>query len=140
IATNANVLVNGSVVDDLSGVASLQAALDGGNYAPVNLGSGGTFSFAPGQLADGAHTVRLKATDRAGNVSFLDVPFTLDRVAPSIIVSRPTLPLVTNQPVTVAGTVSDDRSGVASLEKKLDSGTFATVPLSVGAFSFDLGL
>jgi RHS repeat-associated protein len=81
--TNGNATVSGKATDSLSGVASLQAQIDGGTPFAVTATADGSFGF-PTALpldgsADGAHTVRLQATDRAGNVSGpFDVSFTLD--------------------------------------------------------------
>ena len=53
--------------------------------------SDGSFTLAPpllqtlagGALADGAHALHLKATDKAGNISRLDLSFILDtKIAP----------------------------------------------------------
>jgi RHS repeat-associated protein len=139
--TNQNVTVAGQVTDNGSGVASLQAALDGGAFAPLTLGSGGSFSFlttlALDHSADGPHTEHLKATDNAGNVSSLDVSFTLDTVPPVITVTSPPPNTVTNQNVTVTGQVTDDRSGVASLQEAIDGGSYSPVAFdSSGHFSF----
>ncbi|MBI3468480.1 MAG: tandem-95 repeat protein [Planctomycetes bacterium] len=77
-----NVLVVGTVADDLSGVASLVAQIDDGPFFDVMFDAAGSFSF-PTDFAldgseDGRHRVRLRATDEAGNVSgFVDVFFTL---------------------------------------------------------------
>ncbi|MBI3464318.1 MAG: DUF4114 domain-containing protein, partial [Planctomycetes bacterium] len=77
-----NVLVVGTVADDLSGVASLVAQIDGGPFFEVMFDAAGNFGF-PTDFAldgseDGRHRVRLQATDEAGNVSgFVDVFFTL---------------------------------------------------------------
>src|SRR5262249_23080309 len=88
LVTYQNVTVAGQVTDGGSGVASLQAALDGGAFAAVGLGAGGAFNFATAlpldHTADGPHTAHLKAADRAGNVSFFDVLFTLDTVSPTV--------------------------------------------------------
>src|SRR5262249_7830875 len=124
----------GRVRADRAGEAALQAALDGGSYAPMNLNGDGTFSFATtlplDHSADGPHTEHLRATDRAGNVSFFDVSFTLDTVSPLVAVSTPAPGLVTNQNIALTGQVTDDRSGVASLQAALDGATFGAVSLS----------
>jgi hypothetical protein len=78
-----NVTVSGRVSDDLSGVASLQAQVDGGRVFDVAFDAGGHFRF-PTALrldgsADGPHAVRLRAIDHAGNLSgFTTVRFRLD--------------------------------------------------------------
>jgi RHS repeat-associated protein len=144
LVTNQNVTMAGQVTDDRSGVAALQAALDSGSYAVVNLNTNGAFSFATAlpldHTADGTHTEHLKAIDNAGNVSLFDVSFTLDTVAPSINITSP-LNQTTNHNVTITGQVTDDRSGVASLQAALDGGSFAAVNRnSDGTFSLTTAL
>lgn len=138
--TNHNVAVTGQVVDDRSGVASLQAALDGGSLAAVSLGADGTFNFGTNLLldhtADGLHIEHLKATDEAGNVTFVDFTFTIDTLAPSIQVTSPS-GVITNPNVTAVGQVTDDGSGVRSLLAALDDGNFDTITVaSAGSFNF----
>src|SRR5207253_2415299 len=140
LAANQNVTITGQVTDDRSGVASLLAALDGGNFAAVNLG-GGAFGFATAlpldHTADGPHTEHLQATDHAGNVSFFDVSFTLDTVAPAIAVASPPSGLVTNGNFTLTGQATDDRSGVAHVAEQLDGGAFVPVAFD-GSGNFSL--
>src|SRR5262249_20957977 len=112
--TNQNVTIIGQVTDDRSGVASLQAALDGGGFTTVGVGSGGAFSLVTplplDHTADGVHAEHFKALDKAGNVSFFDLSFTLDTASPTITVTSPLPNLATNQNIAISGQVSDDRS------------------------------
>ena len=83
LVTTTNPTVTGRVTDDLAGVASLQAAVDGGAFAPVSPDAGGNFSFTTSlpldDSADGPHTVHLRATDLVGNIAApTDVAFTLE--------------------------------------------------------------
>ncbi|HEV3080238.1 MAG TPA: Ig-like domain-containing protein, partial [Gemmataceae bacterium] len=140
LVTNQNVTMSGQVTDALSGVAAFQAALDNGTFTTVSLGTGGAFNFTTAlpldHSADGMHTEHLRALDYAGNVSSVDVSVTLDTVPPTITVTAPAAGLVTNQNVTIIGTVSDAGDGVASLQAALDNGSFAAVTLgSGGSFS-----
>jgi hypothetical protein len=74
LLTSQNVTVMGQVGGGAGGVALLQGQVDSGPLFNVSFDpSTGSFSF-PTNLpldgsADGSHTVRLQATDRAGNVS-----------------------------------------------------------------------
>ncbi len=70
----------GSVADPL-GVASLLVAVDDGNFQPLAFDSAGAFSFDPGALNDGAHTLRLAARDQFGNLTRREIPFVLDTIA-----------------------------------------------------------
>jgi hypothetical protein len=79
-ATNIN--VTGTVADNLSGVATLQAEVDSGPFVPVTFDTAGHFQFSTSLAldgtADGLHTLHFRGTDQAGNVSGLtDFSFTL---------------------------------------------------------------
>ena len=80
----------------------------------------GSFSFpaafATDGTADGSHTVRLKAVDRAGNVSDeAGSTFVLDATPPTLTITHPTAAFATNATLTIAGTVADNLSGVAGV-------------------------
>jgi RHS repeat-associated protein len=144
--TNHNVTVSGRVFDLISPVTSLQAQVDAGSFFDVAFDSSGNFHFDTtlplDHSADGGHTVRLKASDQASNVSPTTmVSFTLDTQPPTVAIQSPAAGFVTNQNVTVAGQVTDDRSGVASLQGQVDAGSFFNVTLDAsGRFSFPTNL
>ena len=86
LTVNQNITVAGQVTDALSGVASAEAALDGGAFAPLSLDTAGHFAFTTNlpldDTADGTHTVHFRAADRAGNVSAVtDFAFNLETCA-----------------------------------------------------------
>ncbi len=86
VTTSSNLTITGTVLDNLSGVASLQAQVDGGNFAPISFDSQGHFSlattFATTFASDGAHTINFQATDFAGNAtSLVPASMTLDTKA-----------------------------------------------------------
>jgi RHS repeat-associated protein len=90
LVTNVNVRVSGHVSDDLSGVASLEWAVDTGAHAGVPVNGSGDFSFSTALRLDGSgdgpHLVHLVATDRVGNVSPVqDIAFTLDTIPPDVV-------------------------------------------------------
>ena len=73
-ASKANVTVTGTVIDNLSGVASLAVSVDGASSLPLSFDpTTGVFSFATSFATDGsqegAHAIEFHATDLAGNVS-----------------------------------------------------------------------
>jgi hypothetical protein len=54
-----------------------------------------------GPLADGTHTVRVEATDVAGNTGFAQVTFTVDTIPPSVNINPVTTPTnISNQTLT----------------------------------------
>lgn len=70
-------MIVGTVADSTSGLAAFEAAEDAGSFAAETVGNAGSFSFPTAVTANGPHVVHLRATDQAGNVATLDVPFTL---------------------------------------------------------------
>src|SRR5262249_22559484 len=108
--------------------------------APVSLDPSGHFSFPAGLpldgSADGSHTVRLRATDRLGNVSATAVSFVLDTRPPVVTVQTPPPGSTVSTSPLLAGTVSAPASGVASARFALDGGAFTPLPLdAAGNFS-----
>ena len=86
--TNQNVTASGESTDSLSGLFSLQAQIDGGALLDVSFDSAGAYHFDTNfQLdssADGPHTIVVRATDLAGNVSTVGpVEFVLDTIPPA---------------------------------------------------------
>ncbi len=143
LTTNANITVNGTVTDNLSGVASLTAQVDGQPAVPVSFDPAGTFRFTTAfplnGTADGLHAITFHALDKAGNYALpAGLTLTLDTTSPSIVITSPQAGSLHNVNVTVAGLVADQTSGVASLEAQLDGGSFFPVSFdtSSGAFSF----
>jgi RHS repeat-associated protein len=146
LATNQNITISGQVTDDLSGVASLEAAVDGGPFTDVSFDANGNFAYTTGlaldHSADGSHTIHFRAMDYAGNLSpNTDYSFLLDTVPPQVSITAPQSGVPVNQNLTVTGLVTDDRSGVALLQVALDSGSFAPVSFdSAGHFTFTTAL
>ena len=80
-------------------------------------------------LPDGPHTLHVRATDAAGNVTDRAVGLTLDTQRPTVSIDRPAQDLVTRQNVEIAGHVADTGSGPASLVARIDSGPAVPVTL-----------
>ncbi len=146
LITNSNPTLVGRVLDNLTGVASLQEAVDGGAYTPVSFDTAGNFSLTTSlpldHSADGSHTVHLVSTDFVGNVSpVTNFAFTLDSTPPAVTVTSPPPGLTTTQNITITGHVADALSGVASAEWALDGGAFAPLSLdAAGNFSLTSSL
>ncbi|MCK9417800.1 MAG: hypothetical protein M0R70_00295 [Nitrospirae bacterium] len=58
-------------------------------------------------LADGTHTVRVEATDAANNIGFAEVAFTVDAVAPTVMITSPAPGATNNKTPALVYTVSD---------------------------------
>ncbi|WP_421590319.1 beta strand repeat-containing protein [Shinella sp. M27] len=84
---------NGSASNDFvtnDATLSLAGVEDGATLSYIIDGGAATATYDPTALSDGEHTIKMKQTDAAGNVSFFygTITFTLDR-------SKPTTPTLT---------------------------------------------
>jgi RHS repeat-associated protein len=96
------------VTDTVSGVANVQAKLDGNAYT----------SLTPVTI-EGLHQLDVDATDKAGNSSHVTVHFSVDKTAPVIQAKADPAPNAAgwnNTNVTVTFTCSDSGSGIATCQ------------------------
>ncbi|MFA6958485.1 MAG: Ig-like domain-containing protein [Thermoanaerobaculia bacterium] len=87
--------VNPKIEIDNSIPPSVQVTLDGSPW-PVTLESvtGNIYLYSNGPIAtDGTHTIAVLASDAAGNATPASVTFTIDQVAPSLIILESGTPL-----------------------------------------------
>ena len=124
----------GTIQDGTS--VSLEIALDNGSFGALGVDNLGAFRATNNNLAEGPHVAHLRAEDQVGNVTLLDVPFTLDTVAPTI----DTFGLAPEQAqpdgstelkfVTLVGTTEPN------IDVELSPGGFQTVSDQQGQFQF----
>lgn len=78
--------ISASVTDPISGInsSSLVMHVDGQDVTPDTEYSSGTFSFIPGRMAGGNHTVEIWADDRSGNSAYITWTFSVFSTAPAI--------------------------------------------------------
>ena len=133
ILSSNTVPVSGTATDATSGIASLAV-----NGATVPVGTDGSFS-ANVAMPDGAGSITVTATDRAGNTTQVTRSITVDTSPPQLVVVSPADGLIAAQAsLTVSGTVEDSISGVPSVlvngqSAAVSGGTFSlTVTLSEG--------
>jgi RHS repeat-associated protein len=138
---NVNPSLSGTVTDTQTGVSTLKVSLDGGAFTTVTLNAGGQFTLTTGLptggTADGVHSVRLRATDRAGNIADVFAgTFTLDTTPPSLVLTSPASGASTNTNITVTGQASDALAGLSKVELSLDGGSLAPLTLNAtGGFT-----
>lgn len=124
--------VSVSATDATSGVASTQYSVDGGAWQTTTP-----------TLLDGQHTVQIKVTDHAGNVSTASASAKVDATPPISAFISPaegsTVQVSGNHIYRLAGATSDPTSGVSETQISLDGGTtWQSLPLgSGGAWSDD---
>ncbi len=115
----ADVLVE-YTVDGTGTSATVERSVDGSPWE-----SAGMVSTLVESLAEGLHTVDIRATDEAGNDATASVEFTVDIGAPVVTITSPADgALLSTDSVTVEWTVSDMD---ATLEMKLDDGAWQPV-------------
>jgi hypothetical protein len=126
VTTQTNITINGQATDALSGVASVQAAVDSGPFAPVGFDASGSFHFltalALDGTADGIHTVLFQAADKAGNT--VDAPFSF-----TLLTHAPAAPVFALDPTANTGTSTDPATtaGVVTLIGHTDPGVTVTL-------------
>ncbi len=70
--------------DATSGILGYQYRADGGAWSTMDMTTSNTFG-----LADGLHTVTVRAFDLTGSCAYAFVNFTLDATAPAIHITSP---------------------------------------------------
>ena len=104
-----------------SGVVATQYALDGGAWTS---GSSLTVAAPATHAGDGAHTVRFRSIDYAGNVEKVkSCQVKIDTTPPATTVSGP-VGRWRDRPVTLTFHASDAGSGVAATQVRLGSGAW----------------
>jgi hypothetical protein len=116
-------------VDGTGTSATVERRVDGGAWE-----SAGMASTLVESLAEGLHTVDIRATDEAGNDATASVEFTVDLGAPTVTITYPeedgeTIPTDT---ITIEWTVSDP---TATVEVKLDGGAWEPATGDSATFS-----
>jgi hypothetical protein len=105
-----------------SGVASTEYSVDGGTWQ----------STAP-TLSDGKHSVLVRVTDLAGNITTTKATVNVDTVSPNSAFITPAegTTTIVHGSITMAGATADATSGPAEAKISLDGGT-TWLPLPLG--------
>ena len=108
---------------DSVGIASRQCRLDAGAWGSCTTAT----TYLPSSLSDGSHTVRVRATDTAGNVSVPAVhTWTVDATLPSLtITSSPSTPVASGS-ASFSFSSSDSGCGPLTPTCRLDAGAFGS--------------
>jgi hypothetical protein len=136
--TSANHPTISWTASDASGIAYYQIVRDGGNW--VTLSSGQTSYTTQYALADGSHTVTVRAVDNAGNhrdvTTVFNVGFALgDNMAPSLKITSPANgATIADKHATVTWTASD-ASGIAYYKIMRDGGSWVTLSSSTTSYT-----
>ena len=137
--TNRNAL-GWTATDAVSGLASVTAALDDGAAEPFDVAVGAKEASGAKDLnlaGEGDHFVFVRASDRAGNVVDVFVPFHYDPNAPSLAITSPARgSFVDSRDVTVAWSAGDSGAGIAALRLRIDAQTPLDLAGSVTEHAF----
>ncbi len=136
-AFNSDPAFTGSVTD-ASEAGNLTVSVDGGPLQPVTVESDGSFSFTPSIAtdgsADGTHTLVFSAGSSFTTVSR---SFVLDTTAPAITITSPPSGQTDDSNPTIAGTIVDATTSVATATASVDGGPAQTLDLDAqGNFTF----
>jgi len=124
---SASVAVTWTGSDALSGVEHYETRLDGASFSPVGLAATQTFSA----LAEGAHTVEVRAFDVAGQWSTISVSFSVDLTPPIATLLSPSAGgWLNTASVSVTWSGSDARSGIDRYETSVDGASFVSSGLT----------
>ncbi|MBI4057555.1 MAG: Ig-like domain-containing protein [Elusimicrobia bacterium] len=136
--SSADLTVLGTASDNV-GVTLVEVSVDSGAFASAS--GTNSWSFGPGPLSEGFHTVAARAKDAAGNISPLSYrDFTIrlpDTTPPTISITSPANDSTLSGPFTVSGTAADN-VGVTRVDVSIDSGSF-TLASGTNNFSFAVG-
>lgn len=119
-STSTNPKISGRVIDNVLGVRSLTVSVNGGPVIPVSFDAQGRFTFNTSLplsgLADGSHSVSFIATDAGGNASnAVTRTFTLDTIAPNVVIQSPTTDGTIDVDTLLTGTVGTEGSPIVAL-------------------------
>src|SRR5262249_722149 len=140
-----NTTITGQVIDNLSGVQTLEVSVDGGAYAPLAFDTHGNFSlptsFAVNGSADGMHRFFFRGTAAAGNGSApLELDFTLDTLAPAVAVAAPAANAALTGSARLTGIASGTGSALTALSYAFDLGQAMPLSFDVAIGAFDQAL
>ncbi len=127
VATSQNISITGRVLDNLSGVQTFEAQVDGGAFAPVSFDGFGNFSFttsfATNGTAEGKHTVNFEAVDVAGNVTpVVPVVVTVDTLVPQVTIASPLAGALSPSGVSLTGKADGTGTSIVALSYQFDGG------------------
>ncbi len=132
-------------ITDNNGVDIMEIDLDGTGYAsmgdPLNA-LNAPFSVDVNALADGQHTLQIRATDVSVPpviTTTASINFRIDRTAPTLTLTAPVSNSQQNANFNVTGT-SDDLNGVTSVQVKVDTGTFQNASYTSPNWTYNVNI
>jgi len=154
-SANPRATLTGAASDTQSNITLVEYKVDTGIWTPATAVDGAfngpseSFTFTTLPQTEGSHTIQMRATDSAGNVTaaanFGSVTVTVDTAPPTVTLTAVNLNPTTATPATFSGTATDATSSIFSVEFRMDNGVWAPASPVDGAFngsieSFNLGM
>ncbi|ELZ87351.1 peptidase S8 and S53 subtilisin kexin sedolisin [Haloferax elongans ATCC BAA-1513] len=135
VGRTGSVRVAADVTDSASGVASVTADLSAFGAGTVSLAPNGTGTYVASAdvdettaAGDGAHEIRIQATDAAGNTNeSVAGTVVLDATNATLGVDSPANQTTNQTALSLNGTATDATSGVDHVEWRLDGGSWTTL-------------
>jgi len=129
----------GTATDTMSAIVSVEYSLNGGAWTAATAVDG-AFGFTLGPLADGDYTVRVKATDAAGNTTleadYASDSFSVDIGAPAVTIEELKPDPSNDNTPTFTGTAEDAPSTwIKSVEYRIDEGPWQPAQAQDGTFN-----
>ena len=119
------ITVKGTAADNVA-VAKVEVRVDAGTYRLASGTTSWSLSLDTTAYSNGAHNLKLRVTDTAGNQAWYDDPITVAngvQAAPSVAFTAPAPGASVGGTVTVTGTASAS-AGVSRVEVRVDSGAY----------------
>ncbi|MEE9593349.1 MAG: hypothetical protein V3W28_07200 [Thermoplasmata archaeon] len=124
-------IVEWTMEDDGSGIASAALRLDGGPWMDIGLNTSQTFR----DLQDGVHIVEVRAGDRAGLSRQVSLELRIDLTPPQLTIQAPNKDAVLSSSNLLAAWQGEDAtSGIARYLLRLDNGTVMDAGLNTSHF------
>jgi C1A family cysteine protease len=124
LISSSSLTVSWTGSDAVSGIDYYMVSLDQGAWIDVGAQTSRSFSG----LAQGSHTVQVRAYDMAGNYETDEVSFTLDSLGPNLEIIDPTDGTISSSTtVDVSWTGFDSGSGIDRYEVRMDQGFWLNV-------------
>jgi hypothetical protein len=138
LSSHSPITVSGSAADNLSGVELVEVSTDGGLTFDPAAGTGTwSFPWTP-PAGDGNYLLSARARDRVGNLGLpiLDLPVYVDNTPPFSWITSPAKAQFVGTLVTFKIQAADSGSGIARVEVKIGSGSWAEAKASTGEWTY----
>ncbi|MFH1421095.1 MAG: Ig-like domain-containing protein, partial [Planctomycetota bacterium] len=124
-----SVTITGTATDIGGSVTLVELKIDDGDWTTVEGTDIFSYDWNSSAVADGEHTISIRATDSANNVGEeVSITITIDNTNPTVVITTPENNERVGSTITISGTASDANDGtIASIELKIGTGEWTTI-------------